>query len=150
MTLKLNTGHQTGIKAWYLIYQQINSPVEIKRREVSWTLTKKLAQKRSSAGRWCWARERELDFFRFSCFPTAELWTPSLWLCSAEQLGQQLCGAVVAVQCRTDTALTFCCCGGSPWQPWSSRLAPVSRSHSFIPLFPLIPVPNRPSHLRGY
>ena len=32
---------------------------KIKRREVSWTLTKKLAQKRSRAGRWCWARERE-------------------------------------------------------------------------------------------
>jgi len=38
------------------------SPGEIK-REVSWTLTKKLSQKRSRAGRWCWARERELDFF---------------------------------------------------------------------------------------
>ena len=51
------------------------SPGEIKRREVSWTLTKKLAEKRSRAGRWCWARERELDFFCFSCFPTAELRT---------------------------------------------------------------------------
>ena len=37
--------------------------------------SKKLAQKRSRAGRWCWARERELDFFCFSCFPTAELQT---------------------------------------------------------------------------
>ena len=51
---------------------------EIKRREVSWTLKKKLVQKRSRAGRWCWARERELDFFCFSCFPTAELRTSSL------------------------------------------------------------------------
>ncbi len=32
-----------------------HSPGEIKRREVSWTLTKKLAQKRSRAGRWSWA-----------------------------------------------------------------------------------------------
>ena len=32
------------------------SPGEIKRREVSWTLRKKLAQKRSRAGRWCWAK----------------------------------------------------------------------------------------------
>ena len=31
------------------------SPGEIKRREVSWTLTKKLAQKRSRTGRWCGA-----------------------------------------------------------------------------------------------
>ena len=34
------------------------SPEEIKRREVSWILTKKLAQKRSRGGRWCWARKR--------------------------------------------------------------------------------------------
>ena len=34
------------------------SPGEIKRREVSWTLKKKLAQKRSRAGRWLWAKER--------------------------------------------------------------------------------------------
>ena len=35
------------------------SPEEIKRREVSWTLTKTLVQKRSRAGRWRWAIERE-------------------------------------------------------------------------------------------
>ena len=35
------------------------SPGEIKRREVSWTLRKKLAQRRSRTGWWCWARERE-------------------------------------------------------------------------------------------
>ena len=61
------------------------SPKEIKRREVSWTITRKLAHKRSRAGRWCWAREREreLGFFCFSCFPTAELRTLSLRLYSA-------------------------------------------------------------------
>ena len=31
-----------------------------------------------------------------------------------------------AAQCRADTALTFCCSGGGPRQPWSSGLAPVS------------------------
>ena len=31
------------------------NPGEIKGREVSWTLTKKLVQKRSRARRWCWA-----------------------------------------------------------------------------------------------
>ena len=41
-----------------LTHATTQSPGEIKRREVSWTLTKKLAQKRSRAGRWCWARER--------------------------------------------------------------------------------------------
>ena len=45
-------------------------------REVSWTLKKKLAQKRSRAGRWCWASD--LDIFCFSCFPAAELRTLSL------------------------------------------------------------------------
>ena len=34
----------------------IQSPGKIKRREVSWTLKRKLAQKRSRGGRWCWAR----------------------------------------------------------------------------------------------
>ena len=37
------------------------SPGEIKRREVSWTLRKKLAQRRSRTGWWCWARERERE-----------------------------------------------------------------------------------------
>ena len=34
-------------------------------------------------------------------------------------------------------------------QSWSSGLAPVSRFHSSVPLFPLVPVPNRPTRLRG-
>ena len=54
-------------------------------------------------------------------------------------MGQQLRGAVVAVQCRTDTALTSCCSGGGPQQPWSSRLAPVLRFHSSVPPFHLSP-----------
>ena len=58
--------------------KNIQSPGETKRREVSCTLTKKQAQKRSRAGRWRWAGG--LDFFCFSCFPTAELRTLSLWL----------------------------------------------------------------------
>ena len=94
-------------------------------------------------------RERELDFFCFSCFPAAELRTLSLWLCSAKLLGQHLRGAVVAAQCRTDTALTFCCSSSGPRQPCSSGLAPVPRFHSSVPLFPLVPVPNRPTRLRG-
>ena len=49
-----------GIKIVSLCLYDIltESPGEIKRKEVSWTLTKKLAQKRSRAGRWSWARER--------------------------------------------------------------------------------------------
>ena len=48
-----------------------------------------------------------------------------------------------------DTALTSYCSGGGPRQPGSSGLAPVSKFHSSVPLFPLVPVPNRPSRLRG-
>ena len=57
-------------------------------------------------------------------------------------VGQHLRGAVVNAQCRTDTALTFCCSGGGPRPPSSSGLAPVSMFHSSVPLFPLVPVPN--------
>jgi len=63
--------------------------------------------------------------------------------CSKQQLGQQLCGTVVAAQCWTDTALTFCCSGGGQWQPWSSGLVAVSSLHSSFP------IPNRPTCLRG-
>ena len=69
------------------------------------------------------------EFFCFS-FPMAELWTLSLLLCSAQQLGQQLHSTLVAAQCRADTALTFCCSGGGPWHPWSSGLVPVLSLHS--------------------
>ena len=107
---------------------------------MSWTLRKKLAQKRSRAGRWSWARERESWTSFASLFPNGgatDIVVVILW-------GQQLRGAVVAAQCRTDTALSSCCSGGGPRQPWSSGLAPVSRFHSSAPLFPLVPVPSRP------
>ena len=48
-------------------------------------------------------------------------------------------GTVVAAQCWTDTALTFCCSGGGPRQPRSSGLAPVSSLHSSLTLSPLVP-----------
>ena len=59
--------------SFMLLMQQ--SPGEIKRREVSWTLTKKLSEEIKSR-RWCSASE--LDFFCFICFPAAELQTLSL------------------------------------------------------------------------
>ena len=109
------------------------SPGENKRREVSWTLTKKLAQKRSRAGRWCWATGR------FFCFASVVSQRRSYGHCLCESVlhsswGQQLRGAVVGAQCRTDTALTSCCSGGGPRQPWSSGLAPISRFHFSVPL----------------
>ena len=103
------------------------SPGEIKRREVSWTLTKKVQhfcgsrwdqeegggvgpsgkpkrdlEQGGGAGLW------KLDFFCFSCYSTAALRTLSLWLCPARQLKQQLrSSTLVATQWRGDTALTL-------------------------------------------
>ena len=103
---------------------------------MSWTLTKKLAQKRPSAGRWCWAieRERESSTSFASVVSQRRSYGHCLCNCAAQQLGQQLRGVVGAAQCRTDTALTFRCSGGGPRQPWSSGLAPVLRVHSSVPL----------------
>ena len=78
------SAHMIHINRNTIFYTHVeHSPIKtiyiryyIKRREVSWTLTKKLVQERSRTGRWCWAGE--LDFFCFSCFPTAELRTLSL------------------------------------------------------------------------
>ena len=58
------------------------SPGEIKRRKVIWTLMKKLRRDQEQGGGAGLERERELDFICFSCFPVVELWTLSLWLCS--------------------------------------------------------------------
>ena len=108
------------------------SPGEIKRREVSWTLTKKLAQKRSRGERWCWARER-VGLRLLQLFPNGGA-TDIVFV-------NQFCTAV-------ETAIAWCCgrcampdghchnilcSGGGPRQPWSSRLAPVSRFHSSVP-----------------
>ena len=55
----LADNEDSGIyKLSVLTWATTQSPGEIKRGEVSWILTKKLAQKRSRAGRWYWARER--------------------------------------------------------------------------------------------
>ena len=131
----------------------IESPGEIK-REVSWTLTKKLdafagpgeiktvrhqiQEQGGGAGLESWTSFASVVFQR-----------RSLCDCSAQQLGQQLRGAVVAAQCRADTALIYCFSGGGPRQPWSSGLAPVSRFHSSVPLLLFVPVPNRPTRLGG-
>ena len=45
---------------------------------MSWTLTKKLYPRRDQEQGGGAGLERELDFFCFSCFPTAELRTLSL------------------------------------------------------------------------
>ena len=79
--------------------------VQVRSRGGRWCWTLKLAQKRPKVGRWSWAWK--LDFFCISRFSTAELWTLSLWLCSTQQLRQQLHSTLVAAQRWADTALTF-------------------------------------------
>ena len=70
---------------------KIQSPGEIKRREVSWTLRKKLALKRSRGGRWCWARER-VGLLLLQLFPNG----------GATDIVTLFCIAV-------GTAITWCC-----------------------------------------
>ena len=112
---------------------------------------KKLAQtERSRAGRYSAGPERELDFFCFSCFPTAELGT--IFLCDSILHSSWDSNCVVWWSLRNArrTLLLFSAVTApGPRQPWSSRLAPISRFHSSVPLFPLVPVPNRPSRFCG-
>ena len=59
--------------------------------------------------------------------------------CSTKHLGQQMHDTVAAAQPRVDTALTFCCSGCGPRQPWSSGLVPISSLHYLSPLLPSSP-----------
>ena len=89
---------------------------------------------------------RKLDFFCFGCFSTAVLRTVSLWLCSAQQLKQQLRGTctLLAMQWREDTALSFLLF----WRrsTASSVFRVGARVRAFIlssPPRPPVPVPNK-------
>ena len=67
-------------------------PGEIKRREVSWTLTKKLdyhlrAQERSRGGRWCWTLKRAQERSREARWS----WAQDVGLYFASVVPQQLC-----------------------------------------------------------
>ena len=114
---------------------------------MSWTLTKKLVQTEEIK-----SREVELGWrvglLLLHLFPSGgatDIVFVTLF-CIAVGTATAWCGGRCAMP---DTALTFCSSGGGPRQPWSSGLASVSRFHSSLPLFPLVPVPNRPSRLRG-
>ena len=76
-------------------------------------------------------RERELELFCFSCFHTAE-----------RSYGH--CGAVVAAQCRTDTALINILMF---WRRFTAalvfRVGACFDVSLFYPPFPLVPVPDR-------
>ena len=125
------------------------SPGEIKRREVSWTLTKKLVQRRSRARRWCWARG-ELDFFCLRLFPNGgatDIVFVALF-CIAVGPAIAWCGGRCAMpdgHCR-NILLVLAAVHGSLGLPgW--RL--FRGFNSSGPPFPLVPVPNRPSRFRG-
>ena len=142
-------------------------PGEIKRREVSWTLTKKLDAfagpgeiKRKElvldpqvSPKEIKSREVELGLkdglLSFQLFPNGgatDIVFVTLF-CIAVGTAIAWCGGRCAMpdgHCRN--ILLF---WRGPRQPWSSGLTSVSRFHSSVPLFPLVPVPNRPTRLRG-
>ena len=80
------------------------------------------------------SREVELGLrvgllFFLQLFPNGECTDIVTLFCIA--VGTAIAWCVVAAQCRTDTALTFCCSGGGPRQPWSSKS--VSYTHLTLP-----------------
>ena len=141
-----------------------HSPGEIKRREVSWTheevrllfagpgeiKTREVVldpPPRRDHEQGGGAGLRKLDFFCFSCSSTAVLRTLSLWLCTAQQLKQQLRSTLVAAQWRDPRHCLniVCCSGGGPRPPRSFRVGVrghASKSFS-LPHRP-VPVPNKP------
>ena len=166
LRIKTNRG---SYKSEALISSTYQSPGEIKRREVSWTLTKKL---HASAGpgeikrmevvldpqvspEEIRSREVELGLrvglLLPQLFPNGGAMDIVFVTLFRIAVGTAIawhgsCCAMPGGHCLN---VKFCRSGGGPRQPWSSGLAPVSSLHSFVPLFPLVPVPNRPSRLLG-
>ena len=95
------------------------SPEEIKSREVElgWRVGLLLLQLFPNGG------ATDIVFVTLFCIAVGTAW----------------CGGRCAVLDRH--SLTFCCSASGPRQPWSSGLAPVSRFHSSVPLFPTRPRP---------
>ena len=130
----------------------MQSPGEIKRRDVSWTLTKKLdvsagpgeVKRREvvldpqESPEEIKSREVELGsragLLSLQLFPSGGATDIVFVTLFCTAVGQQLRDTVVAAQCRVDTALTSYCSGGGPLQPRSSGLGPVSRFHSSFPI----------------
>ena len=139
--------------------RESQSTGEIKRREVSWTLTKKLDAfagpgeiKRKEvvldpqvSPEEIKSREVVLGLrvglLLLQLFPNGgarDIVFVTLF-CIAVGTAIAWCGG----RCTMPTDTAFCCSGGGPRQPWSSGLAPVSWFHSSVPLFPLVPVRDR-------
>ena len=126
---------------------------------MSWTLTKKLdsfagpgeikrremvLDPQESPGE---TKSREVELGSESWTSFASVVIQRLWLCSAQQLKQQLCGTLVATQWRGDTSLTFifCCSGGGPRPPRSSGSERAVEPSLF--LRPTHPSPSLISHI---
>ena len=114
---------------------------------MSWTLTKKLAQKRSRAGRWCWARER-VGLLLLQLFPNGGATDIVFVTLFRIAVGRAIayytsCYAMPSGHClnillfwrRSTASLVF-------------RVGACLES-SLFPLPPLVPVPNRPPRLCG-
>ena len=120
-------------------------PGEIKRREEVLDPQVSREFKRSRAGRWCWARVGLLLLQLFPNGGATDIVFVTLF-CVAVGTAIAWCGGRCAMP-DGHCLLTFCCSGGGPRQPWSSGLAPVFLFFVFFTL--LVPVPNRPTRLRG-
>ena len=120
-----------------ILHSRQQSPGEIKRWEVSWTHKEVSPEEIKS-------REVELGLraglLLLQLFPNGGA-TPDIvfvtLFCIAVGTAITWCGG----RCAVPDAGHFCCSGGGPRQPWSSGLAPVSRCHSSVPLFLLVPLP---------
>ena len=138
------------IKQHYLptLAMLAQSPGEIKRREVSCTLRKKLAQQRSRTGRWCWAGER-IGLLLLQLFPNGgatdivfvtlfciAVGTAIAWCCGRCAMPDGHCLNILLFSRRSTAALVF-------------RFGACFEVSLFCPPFPLVPVPSRPSHLVG-
>ena len=108
------------------------------------------SHKEASPGRWCWARER-VGLLLLQLFPNGGATDIVFVTLFCIVFGTAIaCGAAVAAQCRTDTAfinvLLF-------WRRSTAalvfRVGACFEVPLFCPPFPLVPVPNRPSRLRG-
>ena len=144
---------QSPKRVYKFKWHPTQSPGKIKRREVSWTFTKKLDSfagpgeiKRrevvldpQESPEEIESREVELGSESWTSF--ASVVTQQQWLCSAQQLKQKLCGTLVATQWRGDTALTFVDCSGDSPRPPRSSGSESAVEPSFFLLRPPRPLP---------
>ena len=119
----------TSLRAGWTPFGKGQSPGEIKRREVSWTL--KLAQKKSRAG-------QKVGLHFASVVTQQQCYGHCPCDCSAKQLKQQLHGTPVYLLCNGKVTLLWLF-----WQ-WSmaSSVFQVGACGRAFTLSPHVPIPN--------